>query len=116
MQLNRFMSIDIDVIPTLDQFFTWANLKSQLLAMPLSNNAAMLLGQNPKLRVLRTKQEVENEQAVLPSNYYYFQLTRENTLILCCDNNAETYTDEQEHLENFGRNLNTDDRLYLSQR
>jgi hypothetical protein len=82
----------------------------------LSNDAAILLGSNPKLVELGTNKEIGNQQPILATKYYRFHLTRYNTLILACDRNTDTYTNEQEFVEDFGRNLDAISRSQLSDR
>ncbi|MGG6294147.1 hypothetical protein ACQ4M4_06965 [Leptolyngbya sp. AN02str] len=108
------MSVDIEVIPVKNKTFTWEALKFELLALSLDQQVSLLLGREPKLLKLSSRHEVEVGQVILPTNYYCFQLTRDNTLMLSCDKNAETYTDEQAYLDDFGRNLTPDIRAYIS--
>jgi hypothetical protein len=65
---------------------------------------------------LGTNKEIGNQQPILATKYYRFHLTRYNTLILACDRNTDTYTNEQEFVEDFGRNLDAISRSQLSDR
>ncbi|PSB19176.1 hypothetical protein C7B65_12945 [Phormidesmis priestleyi ULC007] len=108
------MSIEVDIIPTSNRAIVWSDLQSQLLLHPLADEARTLLGQTPVLLELGTNQQVEGKQALLPTKYYHFQLAHSNALTLSCERNSETYTNEQEYLEDFGRNLDSNLRAYIS--
>lgn len=108
------MSISIDIIPTRNQTITWGTLRSELLTLTLDEQAALLLGTEPKLFELGTRQEIEDKQNILPTRYYSFKLTRNNSLTLSCENNTETYTNEHLYLNDFGQNLVPDVCIHLS--
>jgi hypothetical protein len=111
------MTIDIDIVPTQNNVFSCSDLKSMLLNNldSLDTELSMRLDQSMKILELGSNREIENDQLILPTHYYYFNLGIDNTLTLSCDNNAETYTNEQEYLEDFGRNLDSSFRLQISQ-
>jgi hypothetical protein len=114
------MSIDIEILPMVNTPIRWIDLKSQIAKFfhqrELNSLVNTLIWKDPKLLNLRSNIEIADEEAIRPTTNYAFSLACNNTLILCCDNNAETYTNEQEFLEDFGRNLKKDHQSQIADR
>jgi hypothetical protein len=101
------MSIDVEIIPTVPKLFTWGALKASLVATQLSKPARALIGESPQLVDLRTKQRVADNLPLDPKGFYAFEFREGSTLAFDIDRNADCYTNEEEYLQDFGRNLDT---------
>lgn len=108
------MSIEVDIIPNVSDGISWNAIKERLFHYELPGSSRRLLGDNPLLIERRTNRFIDDAEALLPTHYYRFKLEENNTLGLGIDSNAQTYTNEKEYLEDFGRNLEEEKREDLA--
>jgi hypothetical protein len=106
------MSISIDILPTKEQVPTWANLKQEIKLFA-SAEALLLLGEEPQILNLKSKVKLEDAEIFKSPSYFYFSLSRENTLNLSYENNAENYTEVNDYVEDYGRNLTRNQISYV---
>lgn len=111
------MSIDLDVFPTNADLFTWKQLKNKFQEL-LSFEDRERIGK-PSLLKLNPKIKIEDdEQLSFHSEdhvFYYPSFDISSTLSIGITKNKSNYTNELEYLEDFGRNLDTQNIQKLAQ-
>jgi hypothetical protein len=108
------MSIELLVFPTVQKTLYWKDIRVRLQAL-LGPSASRLLGEHPLLRHVRTHVMVGEDEALIPSNHYSFDLAFPNGLSLNVWSNKDTLLkgislfEEQNYLEDYledlGQNL-----------
>lgn len=99
------MSISIDILPTVDKSFKYLSFKQQIIYFADNEDSISLLGQEPKIQNLRNRKSLECQDIIEATNYFCFVLSRDNTLSFACEKNDDSYTDVDEYVEDYGRNL-----------
>ncbi len=111
------MSIDLDIVPTVQKTLYWKDICAHLETL-LGSSSSKFLGEQPRLQHMPTHIVVREDEALAPSNYYAFDLAIPTTLMLGIPKNEDThfkyglpdgFSNEQEclegYLEDFGHNL-----------
>lgn len=106
------MSIDLDIAPLRATRVTWGPLL-RAWRQRLGDEAAALLGPDPKLRVLGAGASVAEDATLEPPAHYYLDLAAPNTLSLSAMPNTNDL-DEVEYLEDYARNLEPRDATALA--
>lgn len=101
------MSVDLQVIPTVDEPTTWRAVLRQLRDAA-DEGLTALLGEEPRLLALDSKTAVPPDQRLATGRSYVFELGFPNTLVLDVTPN-EGFFEEREFLEDYGRNLSRED-------
>jgi hypothetical protein len=97
------VSIDLDIAPMRAARVTWSPLLGAW-RQRLGNEAAALLGSDPKLRVLGAGTPVAGDAALELPGHYSLDMAAPNTLSLSAMPSRNNL-DEVEYLEDFARNL-----------
>lgn len=96
------MSIDLGIAPRRAADFDWGSLRRQWEQR--LGDAGRMLGPNPQLYHLGTATPVAEDERLVPSSHYSFNLVVPCTLSLSVMENAPDL-DESLYLEDYGRNL-----------
>ena len=99
------MSIDVEIIPTVSELFTWGLFKEALLAAKMSESARRFIGESPHLVAAGTEERVPDSTVLGPKAVFSFEFREGGSLGINADRNADCYTNEDEYLQDFGRNL-----------
>jgi hypothetical protein len=97
------VSIDLDIAPLRATRVGWGPLL-RAWRQRLGDEAAALLGPDPKLRVLGAGAAVAEDAALEPPGHYSLDLAAPNTLSLSAMPNKNSL-DEIEYLKDYARNL-----------
>jgi hypothetical protein len=113
------MSLDVDIIPSTQEFFTWGELRDKLTNCQLDAGPRQLLGGNPQLADVGTKKIVDISERLTPYRFLYFKLAGDNTLGFDITSNGpkeKTYLDEQAYIDDYARNLSQEKKNDIASR
>jgi hypothetical protein len=111
------MSLDLVIIPTVNQPIRWLDLKKQWLAY-MNKSQRQLVGTGVLLKEVGSHKLVVGSSLLELSGHYYFELVIPCTLVLGVSTNEqlEFAGYEQEIIEDYGRNLTTEVIRFIAQR
>lgn len=104
------MSIDVMILPGRKPELVPSLFFGQL-GLERRNPAAALIGETPALLELGSREVVATDGALEPGRAYIFRLATENTLTL--STGVSTDFDEEEYVEDYGRNLSPEERATI---
>ncbi|HTK06037.1 MAG TPA: hypothetical protein VL485_02620 [Ktedonobacteraceae bacterium] len=98
------MSIELWGFPTVEKPLSSKDIWEHLETL-LGASAGRLLGEQPQLLHLGSHRVVQEDEMLTPDSYYSFHLAVPTTLSLGMSVNKKNSLDEQDFLEEYGRNL-----------
>jgi hypothetical protein len=98
------MSVEFQIIPSLEERWTWRDLRENVMGLALDEQARAILGSDPQLEDWRDN-SILDENAPLVLGRYYSLITGANTTLSIAGELLETETDEQQLVREYARNL-----------